>query len=107
MNELEKVRFIGFNMDGQKWDITFTGIYERATADLEVRLSTIDRLRYDYVFLSKVYDPMKEIKAKKVRLSLMTDGIFHETTILLQGIAYVMNKNGDTIDVIRTQRDNK
>lgn len=104
-SEMEKVRFIGYNLNGEKWDITITGVYERATADVDVKLSTIDKLRYDYIFLSRVYDPMRTINAKKVKLSLVTEGVFHEITVLLQGIAYVMNTNGDTVDVIKTKKE--
>lgn len=105
MSETEKIRFIGYNLNGEKWDLTITGVYERATAEVDLKLSTVDKLRYDHIFLAKVHDPMKTINAKKVRLSLSTEGIFHEMTILLQGIAYVMNQNGDTVDVIKTKRE--
>lgn len=105
MAETEKIRFMGFNLDHEKWDTTISGIYERSSTDIKVRLSTMDKLRYDHIVVSKQYNPFDEINMKKIKLSLVTEGVFHDMLILLQGIAYVMNSDGDTVDTIKSKKD--
>lgn len=102
MSETEKVRLMGYNLKGEKWDTTITGIYDRASTDIKVRLSTLDTLRYNYIFLKRKYKKDSIVSVKKVRLSLVSEGIFHDMVILLEGTAYVMNGNGDTVDTIKS-----
>ena len=52
MAETEKIRFIGYNLNHEKWDTTISGIYERSTTDITGKLSTMDTLRYDNIFLA-------------------------------------------------------
>ena len=101
MAETEKIRFIGYNMDGEKVDVTISGIYERAIMEMETSLSTMDTLRYNHVFLKSDVNPFDKQKFKKIKLSLVTEGIFHDMQILMQGRAYVMNNDGTTIDTIK------
>jgi hypothetical protein len=105
MAETEKIRFLGYNLDHEKVDVTISGIYERVSTDIEITLSTTDILRYNHVFVDKKYNLHEPIQVKKIRLSLITEGIFHDMTIIMQGTAYVMNANGDTVDTLRSKRD--
>lgn len=105
MAETEKIRFMGYNQKGEKYDTTISGIYERSITEVETTLSTMDTLRYDYIFMKddNGNDPMKKQKFKKIKLSLVTEGIFHDMQILMQGRAYVMNNEGTTIDTIKQE----
>ena len=105
MAETEKIRFLGYNLDHEKVDVTISGIYERASSDTEVTLSTMDKLRYNHIFLSEKYSEYSAIPAKRIKLSLITEGIFHDMLILMQGTAYVMNSNGDTVDTLRSKKE--
>ena len=101
MAETEKIRFMGYNTDGEKVDVTISGVYERAIMEMETSLSTMDLLRYNHVFLKSDMNPFDKQKFKKIKLSLVTEGIFHDMQILMQGRAYVMNNEGTTIDTIK------
>lgn len=103
MAETEKIRFMGYNTDGEKLDVTISGVYEREIMEIESSLSTMDVLRYDYVFLKSDSNPFDKQKFKKIKLSLVTEGIFHDMQILMQGRAYVMNNEGTTIDTIKQE----
>jgi len=106
MAETEKIRFMGYNLDHEKWDTTISGVYDRSVTDVEVTLSTMDKLRYDHVFLADKYNEFVPIHMKRIELSLVTEGIFHSMSILLQGVAYVMNQHGDTVDTIKSKKEN-
>lgn len=105
MAETEKIRFMGYNKNGEKYDTTISGIYERSITEVETTLSTMDTLRYNHIFMkdNNSNDPMGKQKFKKIKLSLVTEGIFHDMQILMQGRAYVMNNEGTTIDTIKQE----
>ena len=103
MAETEKIRFMGYNRDGEKVDVTISGVYEREITEIESNLSTMDTLRYNHVFLKSNSNPSEKHKFKKIKLSLITEGIFHDMQILMQGRAYVMNNEGTTIDTIKQE----
>jgi hypothetical protein len=96
---------LGYNLDHEKVDVTISGIYERASTDVEITLSTMDKLRYNHIFLYEKYNEFAPIQAKKIKLSLITEGVFHDMLILMQGTAYVMNSNGDTVDTLRSKKE--
>ena len=56
-------------------------------------------------FLHEKYNEYETINLKKIKLSLVTEGVFHDMIILLQGVAYVMNQDGDTVDSIKSKKD--
>ena len=103
MAETEKIRFMGYNRDGEKVDVTISGVYEREIMEIEASLSTMDILRYNHIFLKNGVNPFEKHKFKKIKLSLVTEGIFHDMIILMQGRAYVMNNEGTTIDTIKQE----
>lgn len=103
MAETEKIRFMGYNRDGEKVDVTISGVYERKIMEIESSLSTMDTLRYNHIFLKSDSNPVDKQKFKKIKLSLLTEGTFHDMLILMQGRAYVMNNEGTTIDTIKQE----
>lgn len=103
MDNTKEIKFIGYNMNGERFERTISGIYDREVTDLDTKLTKMDMLRYNFICLQEPPSD-KVYRVKKITLSLMTDGVFHNMVILLDGTAYVMSPStGDTTDTISTK----
>ena len=104
MDNTKEIKFIGYNMNGERFERTISGIYDREVTDLETKLTKMDMLRYNFICLQEPPSD-KLYKVKKITLSLITDGVFHNMVILLDGTAYVMNPALVTLLIQSVQRE--
>lgn len=107
MQNTKEIKFIGYNVKGQRFERTISGVYSREVIDIETKLSTMDMLRYDFVCLQSPLQD-KVYNLKKITLQISTEGLLHDMIVLLEGTAYVMNPStGNTTDTISSLRGRK
>lgn len=105
MNETEKIKFIGYDIEGNKIDRTISGVRDRYTLGVERKYSP--RMALPDCNFTCFREPPKmdkEYSVVKVIIKKIFGDFEEEETILLNGIAYVMNQNGTTVDAIKSGR---
>ena len=54
MDNTKEIKFIGYNMNGERFERTISGIYDREVTDLETKLTKMDMLRYNSACRSRL-----------------------------------------------------
>ena len=103
MNETEKIKFIGYDLNGNKVDRTITGVVERATMQIERQFSPIEDIE-GYVFLKEKPNFDKMYKIAKIEIKKVIGEYDEDEIVYLNGTAYVMNEAGTTVDTIRSEK---
>ena len=105
MGETEKIKFKGFSAyTGNKIERTISGVFDRVSEEMEIKLSMFDQLRYDMIVLSEKPEDGRAYKFVKLKVKQIVQDKIIEEHILLNGIAYVMNSDGTTVDTIKSGR---
>jgi len=105
MNETEKIKFIGYDLEGNKTERTVSCVSERTNIIIEEPYDPINKLEdYDYCFFRTKVKIGNKYPIVKVILKKIIDNYEEEEVIILNGVAYVMNQNGTTIDTIKSSR---
>lgn len=105
MNETEKIKFIGYDLEGNKTEKTISCISERTNILIDEPYDPQYELEEcDYCFFKTKVKMDNTYPIIKVVIKKAIDDYEEEETIILNGVAYVMNQSGTTIDVIKSPK---